>query len=262
MTEELLYSCGLWLIFLTSIVVFMMVIEVCFRLGRRTLAASPQGEISELSTIQGAMLGLLALLLGFTFSMAITRFEARKQLLLDEVNAIGTTFLRAQVLPEPARQEVSNLLRNYVNVRLESSHYLVDQGKINHLAEDTGRLQRQLWSQATALGEKDSRSVPAGLFISSLNEMIDLYAKRLTALGNHVPEIIIILLYFIAVAAFGLMGYSSGAGGRRNFFTTLIASISIAAVILVIIDLDRPYRGLIRVSQKQMIELRESLAKY
>jgi hypothetical protein len=259
---ELLYDLDLGLIFLGSIGVFLAVLELSFRLGRRSLANSPPGVMSELGTIQGAMLGLLALLLGFTFSMAITRFEARKQLLLDEANAIGTTFLRAQILPEPARQEISGLLRRYVDVRIESSQYLVDQKKINRLAEQTNQLQRQLWSQATAMGELNPRSVPTGLFISSLNEVIDLYAKRLVAIENHVPEIIIILLYFIAITAFGLMGYSSGGGGRRNFFTAVIASISIAAVIIAIIDLDRPRRGLIKVSQKQMIELRNSLAKY
>lgn len=262
MAAELLYDLDLWLIFLASSVVFLGVLEISFRLGRRALAGIPPGEISELATIQGAMLGLLALLLGFTFSMAITRFEARKQLLLDEANAIGTTFLRAQILPEPARRQVSGLLRRYVEVRLEASHYLADQEKIQRLAEQTNQLQRQLWSQATAVGEQNPRSVPTGLFISSLNDVIDLYAKRLVALENHVPEIIIFLLYFIAFAAFGLMGYSSGAGGRRNFFTTSVACIAIAAVIIVIIDLDRPRRGLIRVSEKQMIELRDSLAKY
>jgi hypothetical protein len=261
-TEELLYHLDLWLIFLASMAFFLVVIEMSFRLGRRALSNLPQGEISELTTIQGAMLGLLAPLLGFTFSMAITRFEARKQLVLDEANAIGTTFLRAQILPEPARQEISGLLRRYIEVRLESSQYHLDQEKIRRLAETTDQLQRQLWSQATAVGEREPRSVPAGLFISSLNEVIDLYAKQLVALENHVPEIIIILLYFIAISAFGLIGYSSGAGGRRNFCMTFIASFAIAAVILVIIDLDRPHRGLIKVSQKQMTELRHSLANY
>jgi hypothetical protein len=262
MANELLYNLDLELIFFSSIVAFLAVLELSFRLGRRSLSNVPSGEISELATIQGAMLGLLALLLGFTFSMAITRFEARKQLLLDEANAIGTTFLRAQILPEPARQEVSDLLRHYVDVRIESSQFQADQQKINQAMARTDQLQRQLWAQATAMGEQHPRSVPTGLFISSLNEVIDLYTKRLVAIENHVPEIIIILLYFIAVTSFGVMGYSSGAGGRRNFFTTVIASVAIAAVIIVIIDLDRPWRGLIKISQKQMIELRHNLAKY
>jgi hypothetical protein len=260
--DERLYDLDLGLIYLASIVVFLVVLEAGFRLGRRALANSPEGEITELATIQGAMLGLLGLLLGFTFSMAITRFEARKQLLLDEVNAIGTTFLRAQILPDPARQEVSSLLRRYVDIRLEAYHYLADSGQARSLGDQTSQLQRQLWGQAARLGDQHPRSVPTGLFISSLNEVIDLYAKRQTALENHVPEIILILLYFVACIAFGLIGYASAAGGRRNFVATLIASIAIAAVILVIIDLDRPQRGLIRVSQKQMLELHDSLAKY
>jgi hypothetical protein len=92
-----------------------------------------------------------------------------------------------------------------------------------------------------------------------LNETIDLHAKRLTAMENHVPEITLVLLYFVALMATVLIGYGCGLSGLRNFFVTIISSILIAAVILVIIDLDRPQRGLIRVSQQRMIDLHDSL---
>jgi hypothetical protein len=123
----------------------------------------------------------------------------------------------------------------------------------------TTRLQAQLWSAAAALGEKEPRAVTIGLFLQSLNEVIDLHSKRLHALENHVPEIILFLLYFVAMVATGLIGYGCGLGGVRNFFVTVVSSILIAVVILVIIDLDRPRRGLIQVSQQRMLELRDSL---
>ena len=239
-----------------------MATETGFRLGRRAQTGVDEGSRSEISTLQGAMLGLLALLLGFTFAMAMSRFEVRKQLVLDESNAIGTTFLRAQLLPPPPRQEISGLLRQYVEVRLAFYAAGIDEKRLRQANDRTEQLHKQLWSLAAALGEKDPRAVTIGLFLQSLNETIDLHAKRMTALENHVPEIILLLLYFVAIVVTGVIGYGCGLAGYRNFFVTAMASILIASVILVIIDLDRPRRGLIRVSQTRMVELRNSLANY
>ena len=261
MADELLHRLDLWLIFLVSIIFMLAATEIGFRLGRPLQPEVGETANSEISTIQGAMLGLLALILGFTFAMSMTRFETRKQLVLDESNAIGTTFLRAQLLPEPPRQELSNLLRQYVEVRLALFEPGIHQNDLGWVNDQTDLIHRQLWSLGAALGEKDARSVITGLFLQSLNEMIDLHAKRINAVENHVPGIIFLLLYFVAIVTTALIGYGCGLGGRRNFVVTLTASILIAAVILVIIDLDRPRRGLIKVSQQRMIDLRNSLAK-
>jgi hypothetical protein len=259
MTIEFLYRMNQWVILGASLALFLLAIEAGFRLGRRNRLTIGEHAKSQINTIQGAILGLLALLLGFTFAMAISRFEVRKQLVLDEANAIGTTFLRAQLLTEPQRQEVSNLLRQYVEVRLKSYKAGVDPERFREAQKQTEQLHLLLWSSAIALGEKDPRAVTTGLFIQSLNEVIDLYSKRLTALENHVPEIILVLLCCVALAANGLIGYGCGLGERRNFFVTLTASMLIAFVILVIVDLDRPRRGLIRVSQERMLDLHHSL---
>lgn len=136
----------------------------------------------------------------------------------------------------------------------------IDEKKLRQANDRTEALHKQLWSLAAALGEKDPRAVTTGLFLQSLNGMIDLHAKRITALENHVPEIILLLLYFVAFVVVGVIGYGCGLAGCRNFFVTAMASILIASVILVIIDLDRPRRGFIRVSQNRMVELRQSLA--
>lgn len=259
MAEELLYDLKLWLILAASIGFFLLATEAGFLLGRRSQSNLDEHARSQVSTIQGATLGLLALLLGFTFAMAMSRYDTRKLLVLEEANAIGTTFLRAQLLPEPPRQEIFKLLRRYVEVRLEFYEAGIDQKRLDKATEATEKLQRQLWSHAAALGEKDPRAITTGLFLQSLNEVIDIHAKRMTALENHVPEIIIFLLYFVAIIATGLIGYGCGFSGLRNFFVTMVSSILIAAVILVIIDLDRPRQGLIKVSQQRMVELRDSL---
>ena len=259
MADEFLYDLDLLLIFLVSIGALILFTELGFHLGCRARQTTSETARSQIGAIQGAILGLLALLLGFTFAMAMSRFDVRKQLVLDEANAIGTTYLRTQLLPEPQRREFADLLRRYVQLRLEFYQAGTDEKKLDAASLATTRLQTQLWSTAAALGEKEPRAVTIGLFLQSLNEVIDLHNKRLNALENHVPEIILFLLYFVALVATGLIGYSCGLGGVRNFFVTVVSSILIAVVILVIIDLDRPRRGLIKVSQQRMLELGESL---
>ena len=259
MDQELLYDLSLWLSLGASIGFFILADEVGFRLGRWRRPYVDEDARSEIITIQGAMLGLLALLLGFTFSMAMSRFEVRKQQVLDESNAIGTTYLRAQLMPEPPRKAVSDLLRRYVEVRLQFYRAGIKGEGFQQAVEQTERLQLQLWSRASVWAAQDPRAVTAGLFLQSLNETIDLHSKGLTALENHVPGIILVLLYFVALAAIGLIGYGCGLAGRRNFLVTLVTCVLIAAVIVVIIDLDRPQRGLIRVGLGRMVELRHSL---
>ncbi len=262
MPKELFYDLNLWLILVVSIFFFILATEAGFLLGRRSQSTIGDHSISQIYTIQGAALGLLALLLGFTFSMAVSRYDTRKQMVLEESNAIGTTFLRAQLLPEPPREEVSNLLRRYVEVRLEFYEAGTDQKMLREVRNETERLQKQLWVHGAALAEKDPRAVTTGLFLQSLNETIDLNAKSITALENRVPVITLVLLYFVAIMATGLIGYGCGLSGVRKFFVTIILSILIAAVIMVIIDLNRPNAGLIKVNQQRMIDLRDSLSKY
>jgi len=257
--EELLYDVDLLLLFLVSIGALILFTELGFHVGRRAGRKTSEKALTQIGAIQAATLGLLALLLGFTFAMAMSRFDVRKQMVLDEANAIGTTFLRTQLLPEPMRRELAELLRRYVQVRLEFYEAGSDQKKLDAANQATTGLQMQIWSTAAALGEKEPRAVTIGLFLQSLNEVIDLHNKRLTALENHVPEIILFLLYFVALVATALIGYSCGLGGVRNFFVTVVSSILIAAVIIVIIDLDRPLHGLIQVSQQRMLELRKSM---
>jgi flagellar basal body-associated protein FliL len=258
-SEELFYDLGLGLLLVISIGGFLLATEAGFLLGRRSQSTTDEHSRSQIYTIQGAVLGLLALLLGFTFAMAMSRYDTRKQLVLEESNAIGTTFLRAQLLPESPRKEVSNLLRRYVEVRLDFYHAGNNQKLLREVRDKTERLQNQLWAYGAAVGAKDPRAVTTGLFLQSLNETIDLNATRITAMENHVPEITLVLLYFVAVMATGLIGYGCGLSGIRNFFVTIISSVLIGAVIMVIIDLDRPRHGLIRISQQRMIDLRDNL---
>jgi len=257
----LLFETSLAAILVALVVAGLLAAEAGFQFGRRQRRIHGEAARSNVSTLQGAILGILALLLGFSFAMAQSRFEARRQLVVMESNAIGTAILRAQLLRAPEGPKVVDLLRQYVDVRLVFHEVSLDGDKLREVNRETDRLQAELWALAVKAVERSSRPAIAGLFVQSLNEVIDLHATRLNAMRNHVPESVLWLLCFVTVLALGLTGYGSGLGGDRNTWPTVTTAVLIAVVVVVIMDLDRPRRGLIRVGQESMVELRESLRR-
>jgi hypothetical protein len=204
----------------------------------------------------GASLGLLALLLAFTFGLAASRFETRRQVFLDEVNAIGTAYLRAALLPETDRLDARKLLREYVDVRSEG----VRSGKVKEAIRRSEALQASLWAKAVALGQENPTSIVIGLFIQSINELIDLHTKRVaTGLRSRIPNVIWLVLFAITVLAMAEMSYHSGLAGKSRPLAIPAVALAFAAVMLLIADLDRPGEGLIRVNQQAMGELREMM---
>ena len=175
--------------------------------------------------------------------------------MLDETNALGTTYLRAGLLPEPQRTEVRDLLRAYVDVRLGDVPPAEQQRAIARLED----LQGRLWARAVAVGEQSPNSIVVGLFIESLNEMIDLHAKRVTLdLRNRIPGIIWATLYFVAILGMAVLGYHSGLAAPRRSLAILPLILTFSAVMWLIADLDRPREGYLRVSQQAMMDLRKS----
>ena len=208
-----------------------------------------------MGAIVAAGLGLLAFLLAFTFGMAASRFDTRRGLVLDEANAIGTTYLRAALLPEPHRTEIRTLLRDYVDLRLEA----VQPGMSVPARERSEELQSRLWAQAVVVAEKQPTPI-TGLFIQSLNEVIDLHAKRVTmGLRNRIPLTIWVALYSTAILAMAGVGYYSGLSSTTRSLATLALAIAFSGILCLIADLDRPQEGLLEVSQQAMVDLRKSL---
>ena len=245
-------------IFVVSMVVILAVSEGGRWLGVR---AALKGADS-VSTLESAILGLLALMIGFTFAMALSRFEARRDAVLAEANAIGTTALRARLLPAPHNGQTIKLLREYIQIRLDLSRRNATPENLADVLSRSNVLQEALWQQAKAVAAKDNAMVPTGLFIQSLNEMIDNQEKRLSALYNRLPHIILVALYGVATIAMAFAGYTSGLQARHSRLPVYITVILVSAMVLLIQDLDRPGAGFIRVSQTPMINTAASLAAY
>jgi hypothetical protein len=236
--------------------VLVLAHEVGFRVARRAGAGADEGERSETSTLQGGMLALLGLLLAFTFAMASQRFDNRKQLVLDEANAIGTAYLRATAVP--GGEEVAELLRRYVDVRLEGAASARNPEDLRRAVAESERLHDAMWSRAAALARANPDPLRA-LLLVAMNEVIDLHEKRLTAMRNRVPPIILVLLLGVSVITMASLGHAAGASGGRSLSTAFTFAMLVTFVIMVVVDLDRPERGLIRVSQQSLQTLRDGL---
>ncbi|OHB45749.1 MAG: hypothetical protein A2178_01005 [Planctomycetes bacterium GWC2_49_10] len=251
----------LWGVFgLTAFAVFVAICIGTFLGLRRRRKPDYEGEAS-LGTIISATLGLVAFMLAFTFGITAERFQARRQLLLNEVNAIGTTYLRAGLLLEPHQSQVCKLLREYVDVRVNlartSPHK--QQSMLKDVIARSETLQDQMWSHAVLLARADRSSEIDALFINSLNEMIDLQTSRLTVLSYRIPPAIWYSLYFITILSMVTVGYQVGLSGKSVLKLGVVLALTFSAVVFLISDLDRAGEGSLRVSQQPMFELQKKM---
>ena len=256
--NELLYGYSSIAIAFTLFVTIVLFNEAGFRVGR-FVQARTNDEIKTLTgSIQASILGLLALLLGFTFSMSMQRFDNRSMALIEEANAIGTAILRVQLLPAEHKKQADQLFQEYVGLRVAIGQ--LDLTKIeerNHYNRKISDVQNALWSLAIAATNSDPRPVTTGAFVKSLNDVIDAQGKRNALLQMHVPEVVLILLFVVFVSSGGIMGYSAGLSSKRMVVPIILVSLLITLIVFIIIDLDRPKRGFIQVNQSVMVELQK-----
>ncbi|MGB5445632.1 MAG: hypothetical protein WBM99_09010, partial [Psychromonas sp.] len=208
--NELLYGFSSIAIAVTLFVAIILCNEFGFRIGR-FVQARTDSEVKTLTgSIQASILGLLALLLGFTFSMSMQRYDNRSMALIDEANAIGTAVLRVQLLPEDYRKVANKLFQEYVNLRVSIGKLdLTKQEDRTHYNKRITDLQSELWSLAISATNDDPRPVTTGAFVKSLNDVIDSQGRRNALLQMHVPEVVLILLFIVFISSGGIMGYSA-----------------------------------------------------
>lgn len=258
--QELLYGYSSIAIVIVLFLTMILFNEGGFRIGR-FVQVRTDNEVKALTgSIQGSVLGLLALLLGFTFSMSMQRFDNRTMALIDEANAIGTAVLRIELLPDEYQVDATALFEEYIEQRVAIGTIdLTMHDERSAYNKKIIGLQNKLWSLAIAATNDDPRPVTTGAFVKSLNDVIDSQGKRNALLQMHVPEVVLILLFIVFISSGGFMGYSAGLSGKRVFAPIILVSLLITLIVFIIIDLDRPKRGLIQVNQSVMIELLSSI---
>ena len=254
--QELLESLPMWGVLMAFALVALLLYEVGFRVGRSWQKRTPEEKEGPTGMLVGSLLALMAFLLAITMGMASDRFDTRRGLVLAEANSIGTTYLRAGYLSEPASIQSRELLKEYVPLRIATA----DPEELAANLARSDEILNELWSIAEGLAKDEPGSDVLALYIDSLNETIDMDTNRVTAaLYARVPETVLLLLYVGSILALGMVGFNAGLTGRRSPLTAVVMVVVLGAVITLIVDIDRPQGGTLIVGQQPIIELHEQI---
>ena len=256
MTADLIDPIPILGVFALFAVLALASYEIGFRVGRWYQERTPEEKEGPTGMLVGSLLALMAFLLAVTMGMASDRFDTRRSLVLEAANSIGTTYLRAGFLPEPADEEVRDLLREYAPLRVNSG----DQAELLANFARSQEILDELWAITEELEPTEGDRPTFALFVDALNATIDLHETRIAAvIYARVPETVLLLLVLGSALTLGMVGYSAGLTRRRSPITAVVLVIVLGAVITMIVDLDRPRDGFLQVSQQPLLDLIEQI---
>jgi hypothetical protein len=245
-----------WVLLVIGSLVLWFVTELGYRFGRWRQTHVPGERDQPAGAIVASILGLVALVIAFTFSFAAARYDARRLTILKEANAVGTAYLRARLLPEPQATEVIRLFREYVDVRVRG----VADGKPDEAIARSAALHDQLWAQAVAAAEKKENPVITALFIQSLNDVIDVHSERVLAgMRSRIPIAIWAGLFGLSMLGMAAVGYQAALANTARSPAMLGLVMAFTIVLLLISELDRGQEGMLRVGQQAMLDLQKSM---
>jgi hypothetical protein len=240
----------------------LVFLEIGRRIGVWRLAKDPEGATVGVGTVDGAVFGLLALLVAYTFSGAASRFDTRRQMIIEEANDIGTAYLRLDLLHTAAQPPLRAHFRQYVAARLAVYRQLADVAAATEALGRLATIQTEIWSQAVASSRlPEAHPDTAKLLLPALNAMIDITTTRTLALQTHPPMIIFAMLFVLALASALLAGHSMAGSKRRNWLHMVSFAALIAVAVYVILDLEFPRLGVIRIEafDHALVDLLESM---
>ena len=252
-----------WAVWL-SIALFVGLVaclEAGYRMGRRNLEQAPESAHEGISVIEAAIFALLGLLLAFSFAGGTSRLDTKRQLIIQEANAISTAYLRLDLLPANHQPEMRRLFRAYLDARLSMYENLPDvQASEQELARSE-QIQQEIWSRAITATRDDPTQNTARLLLPALNEMIDTTTSRAIALHTHLPPLIFALLISVALLSGLLAGYAMAKRKTRSWLHILLYAVVVATTVYVVLDLEYPRFGLIRLTaaDNALVRLRDSI---
>ena len=248
------------IVYVFIMAVLFLAAEFGFYIGKvRKNIINAGGEDKQTGSIMGASLGLLAFLLAFSFNIVSNIHSERKSLVVDEANAISTLYLRTEMFELEQARTIRNLLKEYVDIRVYLGTVEITNDKIAQGIDVSESMQMAIWDNVLEIIKFSDNPMKRTLVVAA-NEVIDIHTERVNAAFQRLPIVSLFLLLFIAILTLGLMGYQSGLNGIRVLLPRTALILSLATVMIVILDLDRPGGNLIEVSQKTMLDLQEQLA--
>ncbi len=257
---EFLYEISSAWVAAALLVTMVVAIELGYRPGTLRARATTEASKEHINGIQATILGILALLLGFTLSLALQRFDSRSEAVVDEANAIGTAYLRVDLLPADLRGQGRQLVGDYVDLRVRASSLsVVERAERPALVQAQSQAQAALWALARRAVEVDPNAYVPTLFVEAVNALIDSQGRREAALQRHVPEVVLGLLGVTLLMSCWVVGFAAGVAGHRPSLVGYLMVALIVVLVFMILDLDRPRRGLIQVSQQSMLELQSGI---
>jgi hypothetical protein len=239
----------------------LLAMEFGRRRGQRRLARDPDGAHTGLGAVEGAVFGLMGLLIAFTFSGAATRFDERRGLVVSEANAVSTAWARLDMLPEQSQSPLRDQFRRHLDARLEIYRALPDETAAKAAFSRAAGLQQEIWNAAVAVCRTDEGRPLTMLLLPALNEMFDITTTRAAALRKHPPFIVFAMLFGLSLSCALLAGYGMASGRRRGWAHMIGFALIVAAAIYVILDLEHPRAGLIRVdaADQPLVKLRKNM---
>lgn len=235
--------------------------EIGRRIGIRRMASRPEEIGVGAGAMQAGVFALLGLLIAFTFSGAASRFDDRRKLVAQEANAIGTAYLRVDLLPSDARSALRQRFSQYLDARLAVYRKLPDIESARQEWDKGTALQNEIWAQAITACRAQNDPPSCMLLVPALNEMIDITTIRMTTMMTHPPTIVFVLLFGLALGSSLVAGYEMSGSTRRSWIHMITFAAMTAVTVYIILDLEYPRAGLIRVdaSDQVLLELRESM---
>ncbi|MBA6336245.1 hypothetical protein H4J57_03415 [Colwellia sp. BRX8-7] len=263
MSQELMYDKNSIIIIITLFILMLIINQIGYSFGLRNKDAENTEMKSQSTAIQAGILGLLALLLGFTFNMSLQRYDGRSSAVIEEAGAISRVAMQAKLLSGKVKDDVFDELESYLALRISLSQIdLSNAEQRMAVNKKVSKSQAKLIELAQQELESPRSLLIANGFYQSLSSMIQIENKRSAMLRLHVPEPVLFLLFSVFVTVGGMLGYNSGLGKKRPAFPTILLFTLIILVVFIIIDLDRPKRGIIQVNQDSLHDAVMTLQDY
>jgi hypothetical protein len=237
-------------------------LELGRRVGLRQIALHGEKSHAGLGAVEGAVFALLGLLIAFSFSGAMSRFDARRHLIVDESNAIGTAWLRLDLFRPEAQPAMRELFRRYLDARLEVYRKLPDIAAAKAQYTEATKLEVEIWDRAVAEARASDRPQVAMLSLPAINQVIDLSNSEMMATQLHPPLIIFLLLALLTLGASFLAGHAMAAGKSRHWIHAIAFCLAMATTVYVILDIEYPLLGFIRIDSvhQTLVDLRQSMS--
>jgi len=265
-TPHFLDQFSLLQLFLVTIILMVLFIEIGFRIGRHSQGKAAKAQSSQVRSIMGAVLGLLAFILAFSFATGQSHYEVRVQYMVEEARLARNVYFQAEFLPAPYSDEARHIIRKYIGDRIEADQ-LARENKVAEilvLTEESEKMHKDLWRIAAINENRPDDPLSAGLgrdpFTVLVGSLIDIHAQRLqAALMNRIPNVIWVTLYLCALLSMLVVGYQAGLVGRRSPIATITLVLVFSGIMMLITDLDRPLMSLFHMDNHIMVEIMQMM---